>query len=467
MISSEVQRTLVKSPPELWAELSDPEALARHLGELGEITITRVEPEKLVEWEAAGTTGSVAIKASGWGTKVTLSVTRQLDAGQDQPVSVAGVPEPAISEQPADSTAEQASPEKRAERSNAAHGMGKPGANGADEIVGELGDAPEKRTGGTPDASARADQAIAPIETVAAAPIATDGLAELSTDEPIASYPTEPTPDQPPSASPTAPSKPTSATEQSPSETAQIELTAAERFAPDFPGSLRDERQQEPESTEPPRTEIAAPETAPPKKPGFFARLFGRKKEQAPVSETATAPQSASRASAPPEPQAQAKAPAPFLSEAPAAAKTGLSAPTPAMPEPAKRPAKLTPAPTYGAAEIAAAARALTPAESPAPSLEPSAAEQAPDTSSTATPEASDPVAERDPRSDPQTPAPAPAATAKDTTSVADGQTTDVGRRSAADLAAELRAAEEEVTAMLTAVLDRLGAAHHRPFSRS
>jgi hypothetical protein len=39
------------------------------------------------------------------------------------------------------------------------------------------------------------------------------------------------------------------------------------------------------------------------------------------------------------------------------------------------------------------------------------------------------------------------------------------------DLAAELQAAEEvaaaEVTAVLTAALDRLGAAHHRPFSRS
>ena len=55
MISSEVQRTLVKSPPELWAELSDPDALARHLSELGEIRITRVEPEEKVEWEAAGT----------------------------------------------------------------------------------------------------------------------------------------------------------------------------------------------------------------------------------------------------------------------------------------------------------------------------------------------------------------------------------------------------------------------------
>ena len=78
MISSEVQRTLVKSPPELWAELSDPDALARHLGELGEIRITRIEPEKLVEWEAEGTRGSVAIKASGWGTKVTLTASREL-----------------------------------------------------------------------------------------------------------------------------------------------------------------------------------------------------------------------------------------------------------------------------------------------------------------------------------------------------------------------------------------------------
>jgi hypothetical protein len=78
MISSEVQRTLVKSPPELWAELSDPAALARHLGELGEIRITRVEPEQKVEWEAGETSGTVSIKPSGWGTKVKLTVTREL-----------------------------------------------------------------------------------------------------------------------------------------------------------------------------------------------------------------------------------------------------------------------------------------------------------------------------------------------------------------------------------------------------
>jgi hypothetical protein len=80
MISSEVQRTLVKSPPELWAEISDPASLARHLGEFGEIRITRVEPEQRVEWQAGDTTGSVVIKPSGWGTKVKLTVTRELEA---------------------------------------------------------------------------------------------------------------------------------------------------------------------------------------------------------------------------------------------------------------------------------------------------------------------------------------------------------------------------------------------------
>ena len=75
-VSTEVQRTLVKSPPELWSELSNPDALARHLSELGEIRITAVEPETKVEWEAEGSSGVVQLKQSGWGTKVTLSVTR-------------------------------------------------------------------------------------------------------------------------------------------------------------------------------------------------------------------------------------------------------------------------------------------------------------------------------------------------------------------------------------------------------
>ena len=93
MISSEVQRTLVKSPPELWAELSDPASLARHLGELGEIRITRTEPERTVEWEAADTTGKVLLKHSGWGTKVTLTAAREVAA--PEPIAEPE-PEPAI-----------------------------------------------------------------------------------------------------------------------------------------------------------------------------------------------------------------------------------------------------------------------------------------------------------------------------------------------------------------------------------
>ncbi len=69
----EAKRTLVKSPPELWAELSDLTALARHLGEFGEIRITRTEPETVVEWEGDLASGSVRLEPSGWGTRVTLT----------------------------------------------------------------------------------------------------------------------------------------------------------------------------------------------------------------------------------------------------------------------------------------------------------------------------------------------------------------------------------------------------------
>jgi hypothetical protein len=93
MTCTEVQRTLVKSPPELWAELSDPDALSRHLAELGEIRITSVEPECAVRWETGETTGSIGLKPSGWGTKVTLRVTRKTSARP--PLSPASQPQPA------------------------------------------------------------------------------------------------------------------------------------------------------------------------------------------------------------------------------------------------------------------------------------------------------------------------------------------------------------------------------------
>ena len=91
----EAKRTLVKSPPELWAELSDLPALARHLGEFGEIRITRTEPETVVEWEGDRASGTVLIEPSGWGTKVTL--TGELAVPEEPPAAEEPVaPEPPV-----------------------------------------------------------------------------------------------------------------------------------------------------------------------------------------------------------------------------------------------------------------------------------------------------------------------------------------------------------------------------------
>jgi hypothetical protein len=73
MAPLEAKRTLVKSTPELWDEVSDLAALARHLGEFGEIRITRTEPQSVVEWEGDRASGAVRLERSGWGTKVTIT----------------------------------------------------------------------------------------------------------------------------------------------------------------------------------------------------------------------------------------------------------------------------------------------------------------------------------------------------------------------------------------------------------
>jgi hypothetical protein len=100
------QRTLVKSPPELWAELSDIDSLARHLGEFGEIRITRLDPETTVAWEGDRACGTVALEPTGWGTKVTITaklaeevvvaepVAAEPAAVEPEPEPVAVEPEP-------------------------------------------------------------------------------------------------------------------------------------------------------------------------------------------------------------------------------------------------------------------------------------------------------------------------------------------------------------------------------------
>jgi hypothetical protein len=92
-------RTLVKSPPELWAEVSDAAALARHLDAFGEIRITRLEPETTVAWEGDRGRGTVELEPAGWGTKVTLTadldvVRNGVAGGLEEPAPFDPEPEP-------------------------------------------------------------------------------------------------------------------------------------------------------------------------------------------------------------------------------------------------------------------------------------------------------------------------------------------------------------------------------------
>jgi hypothetical protein len=83
----EAKRTLVKSAPELWAEVSDPGGLARHLAAFGSIRITQSRPDALVVWEGERATGTVRLEPSGFGTRVTLFA-ETAAAGAAEPSSI-------------------------------------------------------------------------------------------------------------------------------------------------------------------------------------------------------------------------------------------------------------------------------------------------------------------------------------------------------------------------------------------
>ncbi len=91
MQQSTAQRKLVKSPPELWAEVSSEDALGRHLASFGEIRITRVEPETTVAWEGDRASGTVELEASEWGTKVILSAMPAQEQEDSEPTPVQSV----------------------------------------------------------------------------------------------------------------------------------------------------------------------------------------------------------------------------------------------------------------------------------------------------------------------------------------------------------------------------------------
>jgi hypothetical protein len=107
-------RTLVKSPPELWAEVSDVEALAGHLGAFGEIRITRLEPETTVAWEGDRARGTVELEPSGWGTKVTL--TALIEGEREDEPEPAAAPEPVAQVEPEVTPEPEGAPEPEPER---------------------------------------------------------------------------------------------------------------------------------------------------------------------------------------------------------------------------------------------------------------------------------------------------------------------------------------------------------------
>jgi hypothetical protein len=368
MISSEVQRTLVKSPPELWAELSDPGSLARHLGDLGEIRITRVEPEQLVEWEAEKRTGKVQIKPSGWGTRVTLSVASELP---EPGPSVA--PEPAQPEGEADASAGDSEP--------------------ATETVLQSED----------PASAHVDESTSDTPAPESSPGEPEPTEDMESDP---EWQTEREPEVAP-ATPAglAARKPGAELAAKPDE-AEIEPAAEDAVQAEPYAWLADQDLQ-------PRR-------------GFFARLFGRRRRPTDLE---------------PEPQDEITSAASY--EPHAEAEPDDSAPEGMLEG-------------YGV-------------EAPEAALEPGVVEEPPADRSTEAPETASESPE--PRAETQSAAGEEAAITPTDEQAEEAPLQTQAAEQAEGISAELKAAEEiadaQVTAVLTSVLDRLGAAHHRPFSRS
>jgi hypothetical protein len=369
MISLEVRRTLVKSPPELWTELSDPGRLAAHLGELGDIRIVRTDPEQVVEWEAQGTRGIVLIKPSGWGTKVTLTVLREMPEPEPEP--------PGVHE----SSAESEPP-------------------GVDEAFAEPGPPPMPVAFSLPEPPGM-DEAFAESEP--------PGMHESSAepeppgvDEAFA----EPGPPMP-----VAFSQP---------EPPVVDEDSAESEPLSMPAALSE--------TEPPEKP-----PAPGREPelearrGFFARLFGRRR----IREARESDRSDSIEAAQP------------------ARETIVPTPDEAASAADELKASFDPAPQEGPVGAPATEAGRRPShEEPATAALHSEADEAP--------------TQQEPPITTDVP-PEPVAVGEPIEEAPDA--------GIPDISAELRTAEEvaaeQVRAVLTSMLDRLGAAHHRPFSRA
>jgi hypothetical protein len=69
MTTIQVSRTLVKSAPELWAQVCAQDFLAK----AGGTRITHSESERSLGWEARGSRGTCTLEPTSWGTKVTFT----------------------------------------------------------------------------------------------------------------------------------------------------------------------------------------------------------------------------------------------------------------------------------------------------------------------------------------------------------------------------------------------------------
>jgi hypothetical protein len=65
--SVELERRLVKSPPELWDELASETRLNTWLGE---VRVSAVDPPRALRWDARGASGVIELEPLGWGTNV-------------------------------------------------------------------------------------------------------------------------------------------------------------------------------------------------------------------------------------------------------------------------------------------------------------------------------------------------------------------------------------------------------------
>jgi hypothetical protein len=222
------QRTLVKSPPELWAELSDLEALARHLGEFGEIRITRLEPETTVAWEGDRARGTVELEPAGWGTKVTI--TAELAAAAEAPrVAIEAVAAEPVATEP---IAEVPRPGTEEETPEPVGAEPKPEPLAPEPLPSMPVPEPEPRTGFFARLFGRrkAEQAaVAEPEHVAEpGPVAKPD--PVAAPEPVAVAEPEPVVEPDPEPEPVAVAEPIAATEPEP-----VAITEPEAIAPAEP----------------------------------------------------------------------------------------------------------------------------------------------------------------------------------------------------------------------------------------